>query len=64
MADRERVEARMKEDHLPVYSRDALPVAEERIVNAADYAAYHAGQINRKLDQIIEALAKLAPAED
>ena len=54
MADRDKVEQWMKADFLPAGTQ---PASEHKISNALEYMAYHLGQIDKKLDQVIAALA-------
>jgi hypothetical protein len=56
MADREKTEAWMKADYLPVGS----PAAEHRIANALEYIAYHIGQIDKKMDTLSERIWQIS----
>lgn len=49
---RDRLKSYMETEFLPVGSQDVK--AEMRIANALEYAAYHLGQIDKKLDTLIE----------
>ena len=46
----------MESDYLPVYPGGAVPAAADRLANAADFAAFQLGQINRTLQQILRAM--------
>jgi hypothetical protein len=48
-----RVRARMEADFLPEPSPDTLSQVDRRMANAAEYMAYHLGQIDKKLDRLI-----------
>ena len=52
----ERVRARMEADFLPEPSPDTLSQVDRRMANAAEYMAYHLGQIDKKLDRLIALL--------
>jgi hypothetical protein len=52
----------MEGDFLPELSPDTLSQADRRMVNAAEYIAYHFGQIDRKLDRLIVLLEDAANA--
>ena len=52
-AVRQRIRASMETDFLPEPSPDTLSQADRRLVNAAEYIAYHLGQIDKKLDRLI-----------
>jgi len=52
-AVRQRIRADMETDFLPEPSPDTLSQADKRLVNAAEYIAYHLGQIDKKLDRLI-----------
>jgi hypothetical protein len=52
-AVRQRIQAYMETDFLPEPSPDTLSQADRRMVNAAEYIAYHLGQIDKKLDRLI-----------
>ena len=60
----------MEEDFLPLPSPDTLSQGDRRMVNAAEYIAYHLGRIDKKLDRLIDILdesrdksGKSAPSE-
>jgi hypothetical protein len=57
---KERWQRRMNDDFNPGYTPETMPNAEMRIANAAEYAAYQLGQINRRLDQIVDVLGRMA----
>jgi hypothetical protein len=46
----------MEADFDPGHTLDHVPLRDERLATAAEYAAYQLGQINRKLDKLIAAL--------
>ena len=48
-----RIRADMEADFLPESSPDTLSQADRRMVNAAEYIAYHLGQMDNKLDRLI-----------
>jgi len=52
-AVRQRIRADMETEFLPEPSPDTLSQADRRMVNAAEYIAYHLGQIDKKLDRLI-----------
>jgi hypothetical protein len=52
-ATRQRTKADMETDFLPEASPDTLSQADRRMVNAAEYIAYHLGQMDKKLDRLI-----------
>lgn len=56
----ERRKAMMEGDFNPGYTPEATPPAEARLVNAAEYAAYQLGQINRNLARLVAHLEKQA----
>ncbi len=58
--DRKRLEAHMKADFLPVQPRTGGSDASYRTTHALEYMAYHLGQIDKKLDLLIELLEKLS----
>jgi len=60
-AVRQRIRADMETDFLPEPSPDTLSQADRRMVNAAEYIAYHLGQIDKKLDRLIVLLEASAP---
>jgi hypothetical protein len=51
-----RLRAAMEEDFLPLPSPDTLSQGDRRMVNAAEYIAYHLGRIDKKLDRLIDIL--------
>ena len=53
----ERWRARMENDFAPHHTPEQTPDPSVRLAMAAEYAAFQLGQINRKLDTVIEALA-------
>jgi hypothetical protein len=52
-ATRDRIRAEMEAEFLPDPSPDTLSQVDRRMTNAAEYIAYHLGQIDRKLDRLI-----------
>lgn len=54
--ERDRVKASMEDDFLPEPSPDTLSQVDRRMANAAEYVAYHLGQIDKKLDRLITLL--------
>lgn len=52
----DRTRAAMEADFLPAPSPDTLSQIDRRMANAAEYAAYHLGQIDKKLDRLITLL--------
>ncbi len=52
----ERWRARMENDFAPHHTPKQTPDPNVRLAIAAEYAAFQLGQINRKLDTMIEAL--------
>ncbi len=54
----ERRRAIMEGDFNPGYTPEHTPPAEARLVNAAEYAAYQLGQINRNLARLVDHLTK------
>lgn len=52
----EEIKQRMDADFLPAPSASALSQGDGRMADAAEYAAYHLGQINKKLDRLIALL--------
>jgi hypothetical protein len=54
--DKERIKAVMEADFLPDPSPDTLSQVDRRMANAAEYIAYHLGQIDKKLDRLITLL--------
>ncbi len=55
-ASEDSVRQRMKDDFLPEPSPDTLGQVDRRMTNAAEYIAYHLGQIDKKLDRLIALL--------
>jgi hypothetical protein len=53
----ERWRARMENDFAPHHTPEQTPDPNVRLAIAAEYAAFQLGQINRKLDTMIEALS-------
>jgi hypothetical protein len=49
--------ARMENDFAPHHTPEQTPDPSVRLAIAAEYAAFQLGQINRKLDTMIEALS-------
>jgi hypothetical protein len=45
---------KMEDDFIPIYSPN--PPSDMRIANAAEYSAYHLGQLSRNLARLIELL--------
>ena len=43
----------MEGDFLPEPSPDTLSQVDRRMANAAEYVAYHLGQIDKKLDRFL-----------
>jgi hypothetical protein len=58
----EHVRAAMEADFLPKPSPDTLSQVDRRMANAAEYIAYHLGQIDKKLDRLIGLLEDAAQA--
>ena len=50
---KQRIKAEMEADFLPTPSPDTLSQVDRRMANAAEYIAYHLGQIDKKLDRLI-----------
>jgi hypothetical protein len=50
---KQRIKADMEADFLPTPSPDTLSQVDRRMANAAEYIAYHLGQIDKKLDRLI-----------
>ena len=50
------IRRRMDEDFLPEPSSSALSQNDGRMTDAAEYIAYHLGQIDKKLDRLIAIL--------
>jgi hypothetical protein len=59
---KERIRAAMEGDFLPEPSPDTLSQVDRRMANAAEYVAYHLGQIDKKLDRLIVLLEDAANA--
>jgi hypothetical protein len=59
---KERIRAAMEGDFLPEPSPDTLSQVDRRTANAAEYIAYHLGQIDKKLDRLIVLLEDAANA--
>ena len=57
---KESVRDNMEADFLPDPSPDILSQFDHRITNAAEYIAYHLGQIDKKLDRLITLLESSA----
>ncbi len=57
----EETRRRMNEDFLPEPSSSALSQNDGRMTDAAEYIAYHLGQIDKKLDRLIAILEASAP---
>ncbi len=55
-AIKDRVRADMEAEFLPDPSPDTLSQVDRRMANAAEYIAYHLGQIDNKLDRLIALL--------
>jgi hypothetical protein len=53
----ERWRARMENDFAPHHTPEQTPDPNVRLAIAAEYAAFQLGQINRKIDTMIEALS-------
>jgi hypothetical protein len=53
---RERYETFFKADFMPLIRHEQTQGAEERSAYADEFAAYHLGQINKKLGRLIELL--------
>jgi hypothetical protein len=49
----------MEQDFDPGYYPSSMPL-DIRLSRAAEYAAYQLGQINRKLDRLVEAAERIA----
>ena len=56
----DRLRADMEADFLPDPSPDTLSQIDRRMANAAEYIAYHLGQIDNKLDRLITLLENAA----
>jgi hypothetical protein len=59
---KDRIKSAMEADFLPEPSPDTLSQVDRRMANAAEYVAYHLGQIDRKLDRLILLLEDAANA--
>jgi hypothetical protein len=59
-ATKDRVRADMEAEFLPDPSPDTLSQVDRRMANAAEYIAYHLGQIDKKLDRLITLLEAAA----
>jgi hypothetical protein len=57
---RDKIRANMEADFIPKPSPDTLSQVDRRMVNAAEYVAYHLGQIDKKLDRLIVLLENAA----
>jgi hypothetical protein len=57
---RARLRAVMEAEFLPDPSPDTLSQVDRRMTNAAEYVAYHLGQIDKKLDRLIALLENAA----
>jgi hypothetical protein len=55
-----RRKAYYEQDFDPNPAATSMPPPDVRVANALEYAAFHLGQINRKLDRIIEASERIA----
>jgi len=55
----ERRKSCMEQDFDPGYYPSSMPL-DIRLSRAAEYAAYQLGQINRKLDRLVEAAERIA----
>jgi hypothetical protein len=53
---KDRLRADMEAEFLPDPSPDTLSQVDRRMANAAEYVAYHLGQIDKKLDRLITLL--------
>jgi hypothetical protein len=59
---KEHLRAAMEAEFLPEPSPDTLSQVDRRMANAAEYVAYHLGQIDKKLDRLIVLLEDAAHA--
>ena len=59
----EDIRRRMDEDFLPAPSSSALSQNDGRMTDAAEYIAYHLGQIDKKLDRLIAILEASATSK-
>jgi hypothetical protein len=57
------IKRRMDADFLPEPPASVLSQGDGRMADAAEYAAYHLGQINKKLDRLLALLEARAAAE-
>jgi hypothetical protein len=57
---RNRLRAEMEAEFLPDPSPDTLNQGDRRMANAAEYVAYHLGQIDNKLGRLIALLENAA----
>jgi hypothetical protein len=57
----ERWQARMEKEFHPGHTPEQTPEPDVRLAIAAEYAAFQLGQINRKLDKLVELFAASAP---
>ena len=55
-AVKDSVKTDMEADFLPEPSPDTLSQVDRRMTKAAEYIAYHLGQIDKKLDRLITLL--------
>ena len=60
---KQRLKAEMEADFLPTPSPDTLSQVDRRMANAAEYIAYHLGQIDKKLDRLIVLLEASAQSK-
>jgi hypothetical protein len=59
---KDHIKRAMEADFLPEPSPDTLTQVDRRMANAAEYVAYHLGQIDKKLDRLIALLEAAASA--
>ena len=59
----EETRRRMEDDFLPAPSSSALSQNDGRMTDAAEYMAYHLGQIDKKLDRLIAILEASAASK-
>ena len=57
---RDRLRAVMEDEYIPDPTPDTLSQVDRRMTNAAEYIAYHLGQIDKKLDRLIALLENAA----
>jgi hypothetical protein len=62
--NKDSLKANMEADFLPDPSPDTLSQVDRRMANAAEYIAYHMGQIDKKLDRLITLLEASARKTD